>query len=181
MSTRSFRILSALSGIAGVIMLIPSFIINPGPPPNPTVAQLIAFANQYRTSILIGAWLQAVSPVLIILFALAIVHQAGATRRFVGWMTLLGGGILVMTSLIGVTFYLSGVDGNLATTDKLKLVRLFIHKIIVHMLSPQFFTLTIQWLVTDWQNDQLLCYRNGLPTPHWTSWQYIGSSVPPKS
>ena len=102
-------------------MLIPSFIINPGPPPNPTVAQLIAFGNQYHNSILIGAWLQAVSPFLIILFAIAIVHLAGATTRLMGWMTMFGGSILVMTSLVEVTFYLSAVNGNPATTGLISL------------------------------------------------------------
>ena len=100
MSIGLFRILTALCGTLGVIMLIPSFIINPGPPPNPTIAQLIAFGNQYHNSILIGAWLQAVSPFLIILFAIAIVHLAGATTRLMGWMTMFGGSILVMTSLV---------------------------------------------------------------------------------
>lgn len=121
MSIRLFRILTALCGILGVIMLIPSFIINPGPPPNPTVAQLIAFGNQYHNSILIGAWLQAVSPFLIILFAIAIVHLAGAATRLMGWMTMFGGGILVMTSLVEVTFYLSAVNGNPATTGLISL------------------------------------------------------------
>src|SRR6266849_1034788 len=121
MSIRLFRILTALCGILGVIMLIPSFIINPGPPPNPTVAQLIAFGNQYHNSILIGAWLQAVSPFLIILFALAIVHLAGAATRLVGWMTMIGGSILVMTSLVEVTFYLSAVNGNPTTTGLISL------------------------------------------------------------
>jgi hypothetical protein len=116
MSTRLFCILTALCGILGVAMLIPSFLINPGPPPNPTVAQLIAFGNQYHSSILVGAWLQSVSPFLIILFALAIVHQTGATTRLMGWMTIVGGTILVMTSLVEVTFYLSAVNGNPATT-----------------------------------------------------------------
>jgi len=93
-------------------MLIPSFLINPGPLANATVAQLIAFGNQYHSSILIGAWLQAVSPFLLILFALAIVHQAGATTRLAGWMTMVGGSILVMTSLIEVT---SAVNGKSTT------------------------------------------------------------------
>ncbi len=121
MSIRLFRTLTALCGILGVIMLIPSFIINPGPPPNPTVAQLIAFGNQYHNSILIGAWLQAVSPFLIILFAIAIVHLAGAATRLMGWMTVFGGSILVMTSLVEVTFYLSAVNGNPATTGLISL------------------------------------------------------------
>lgn len=84
MSTRLFRILSAISGIAGVIMLIASFSINPGPPSNATSAQLTAFGNQYYTSILWGAWLQAVGPLLNVLFAFAIVCLAGATTRLAG-------------------------------------------------------------------------------------------------
>lgn len=121
MSTRLFRILAALCGIFGVIMLIISFVINPGPQAHPTVAQLIAFRDQYRNAILIGAWLQAVSPPFIVLFAFAIVHLAGATTRLMGWMTLFGGTILVVVSLIEVTFYLSAVNGNPATTGMLSL------------------------------------------------------------
>jgi hypothetical protein len=116
MSTRLFRILAALSCIFGVIMLITSFAINPGPGPNPTLAQLIAFSNQYRNQTLIGAWLQSISPALIVLFAFAIVHLADATTRMAGWMTLFGGIMLMLVSLLEVTFYLSAVDGNPATT-----------------------------------------------------------------
>jgi hypothetical protein len=105
----------------GIAMLIPSFIINPGPPPNPTVAQLITFGNQYHNSIVIGAWLQAVSPFLLILFAFAIVHLAGATTQLVGWMTMMAGTILVMVSLVEVEFYLSAVNGNPATTGLMSL------------------------------------------------------------
>ena len=76
MSTKLFRILTALSGIAGVIMLIISFTINPGPPVHATTAQLAAFATQNFTSILWGAWLQAVGPLLIVLFAFALVCLA---------------------------------------------------------------------------------------------------------
>jgi hypothetical protein len=115
MSTRLFRILSALSGIVGVIMLITSFSINPGPPSNATSAQLIAFGNQYYTSILWGAWLQAVGPLLTVLFAIAIVRLAGATTRLAGWMTLFGGAILMMVSLVEITFYISALDSNPAT------------------------------------------------------------------
>ncbi len=121
MSTKLFRILTALACIIGVVMLITSFVINPGPPPNTTVAQLIAFGNQYRNSVLVGAWLQTISPVFIVFFAFAIVHLAGATTRLVGWMTLFGGFILVLVSLVEVTFYLSAVNGNPATTGLISL------------------------------------------------------------
>ena len=115
MSTKLFRILAALSSIAGVIMLITSFSINPGPPPNATSAQLTAFGNQYYTSILWGAWLQAVGPLLNVLFAFAIVCLAGATTRLAGWMTFFGGTILMMVSLVEITFYMSALNNNPAT------------------------------------------------------------------
>ena len=110
MSTKLFRLLTALCGIAGVIMLIISFSINPGPPSNATSAQLIAFGNQYYTSILWGSWLQAVGPLLSVLFAYAIVCLAGANTRLAGWMTMFGGTILMMVSLIEIVFYMSTLD-----------------------------------------------------------------------
>jgi hypothetical protein len=113
--------LPAISGILGVLLLIPSFLINPGPPPNATVSQLAAFAYRYHNAIALGSWLQAVSPFLIILFALSIVHEAGATTRLVGWMTVVGGTVLVMTSLIEVALYLAAVNGNPATTGLISL------------------------------------------------------------
>ena len=115
MSTKLFRLLTALSSIAGVIMLITSFSINPGPPSNATGAQLIAFGNQYYTSILWGAWLQAVGPLLNVLFAFAIVCLAGATTRLAGWMTFFGGTILMMVSLVEITFYIGALYNNPAT------------------------------------------------------------------
>jgi hypothetical protein len=121
MSTKLFRMLSALAGIVGVIMLITSFSINPGPPSNATSAQLIAFGNQYFTSILWGAWLQAVGPLLTVLFAFAIVSLAGATTRLAGLMTMFGGTILMMVSLVEITFYISALYSNPATTALISL------------------------------------------------------------
>jgi hypothetical protein len=121
MSTRLFRILTALCGILGVIMLITSFAINPGPGPNPTVAQLIEFGKHYRNVTLWGAWLQTIGSLLCVLFAFAIVHLAGATTRLAGWMTMFGGIVLEMVSIIEVTFYLSAVNGNPATTSLISL------------------------------------------------------------
>ncbi len=104
MSTRLFLILSAVSCIIGVIMLNVSFSY-PGPPLDPTTAQMTAFASQHFTSTLSGAWLQATSPLLIVLFAFAVVCLAGATTRLVGWMTFFGGSILMMVSLTEIVFY----------------------------------------------------------------------------
>ncbi|HEV3223775.1 MAG TPA: hypothetical protein VGZ90_12895 [Puia sp.] len=106
-SNRLFCILSGISGIAGVLMLIVSFNINPGPPPGATDEQLISFGHQYYSSILWGAWLQAVGPFFIVLFAIALITQAGAARQFSGMLTLFGAGTLMTVSLIEITFYIA--------------------------------------------------------------------------
>ena len=87
---RSFCTLSGLSGVIGVALLIVSFTINAGPPENATSAELIRFGQQNYAKILWGAWLQAVGPVLIVLFAFSLVHLARATQRLAGWMTFFG-------------------------------------------------------------------------------------------
>ena len=111
-SKRLFCILSGLSGVAGVVLLMLSFTINGGPPPGATGAELVKFGQQNYANILWGAWLQAVGPVLIVLFAFALVHLAGATQRFVGWMTLFGATTLMTVSLIEITFYISALSPN---------------------------------------------------------------------
>jgi hypothetical protein len=85
-STKSFCVLSGLSGIAGLVLLGLSFLINPGLPPGATSAELREFGQQHYSTVLWGAWLQAVGPVLIVLFAFALVHLAGAAARLLGWM-----------------------------------------------------------------------------------------------
>jgi hypothetical protein len=133
MTTRLFSILAALSGILGVIMIITSFAINSAPlPPNPTVAELAAFASQQRNFVLAGSWLQAVGPALIALFALAVVHLAGLTSRFVGQATLFGATILMLVSLVEVTFYIGAINGNPATTA---LMSLNIIRAVQHLYS----------------------------------------------
>jgi hypothetical protein len=102
-----FCVLYGISGILGVVMLIISFNINAGPRPGSTVNQLIAFGHQNYSSILWGAWLQAVAPVFIILFAFALVHLAGASKTIAGWMTFFGSVALMTVSLIEITFYIA--------------------------------------------------------------------------
>ena len=108
-SKRSFCIFSGLSGIIGVVLILVSFNINPGPPPRATNAELMKFGQQYYASVLWGAWLQAVGPVLIVLFAFSLVHLAGATQRLAGWMTFFGATTLMTVSLIEITFYISAL------------------------------------------------------------------------
>ena len=110
MSTKIGSILAAISGMLGVIMLGLSFSLNVGPPSDATTnAQLIAFGHQSFALILWGAWLQAIGPVFIVLFAFRIVSLAGATTRIAGWMTLLGASILMTVSLVEIVFYISAL------------------------------------------------------------------------
>jgi hypothetical protein len=123
-SNRSFGILSGLSGVTGVALIMVSFAINSGPPPGATSAELLKFGQQNYATVLWGAWLQAVGPVLIVLFAFALVHLAGATQRLAGWMTLFGATILMTVSLIEVTFYISALspDPPMMPSISLKLI-----------------------------------------------------------
>jgi hypothetical protein len=120
-STQSFCILSGLSGIAGVILILVSFNINPGPPAGATSTELVKFGQQYYASVLWGAWLQAVGPVLIILFAFSLVHLAGAAHRLAGWMTFFGATILMTVSLIEITFYISALHTDPAMLPAISL------------------------------------------------------------
>jgi len=49
-----------------------------------------------------------------VIFALSLVHLAGATHSLAGWITLLAGATILMVSLVEVTFYLAGVQAAVA-------------------------------------------------------------------
>lgn len=99
-------VFGGLSGVCGVLLLVVSFAINSGPPPGANPAELANFAQQNYARVLWGAWMQAVGPVLIVLFAFVLVHLAGATQQLVGWMTFFGATVLMTVSLIEITFYI---------------------------------------------------------------------------
>jgi hypothetical protein len=121
-SKRSLCILGGLAGAVGVVLLGLSFAINTGPAPNPTTAELMKFGQDNYAKILWGAWLQAVGPVLIVLFAFSLVHLAGATQRLAGWMTFFGATILMTVSLIEITFYISALHADPALMPYISLV-----------------------------------------------------------
>src|SRR6516225_11571729 len=115
MLTRTAAVWAAVSGLAGTCMLGISFAINTGPPAGASGAQLTAFGQQHYDAISWGSWLQAVGPVLIAVFALAIVVLAGATARLAGWMTLFGAATLMTVSLIEITGYIGVLHTSPAT------------------------------------------------------------------
>ena len=108
-SNRVFCLLSGASGIAGVVLLVLSFSINPGLPSSATAAEMIEFARAHFAGELWGAWLQAVGPVFIVLFAFALVKLAGATQSLAGWMTMFGASTLMTVNLIEIMLYISGM------------------------------------------------------------------------
>ena len=115
MLNRTAAAWAAVSGLAGTCMIGISFAINPGPPAGASAGQLTAFGQQHHDAILWGAWLQAVGPVLIVVFALALVVLAGATTRLAGWMTLFGAATLMTVSLIEITGYIGTLHTSPAT------------------------------------------------------------------
>ena len=108
--SKRYSIIGGLSGVIGVAMIVTSFAINPAPPPGLSAADLVSFASQHSHSVLVGAWLQAVGPVLITLFAFVLVHLGRASSTLAGWMTFFGASVLMMVSLIEITFYISALD-----------------------------------------------------------------------
>ena len=106
----TFRIVSGLCGIFGAVALVSSFVMNPAPPAEFTVSQLRDFAVQHHNGIVFGAWLQGMGSLLLVLFAIAVVHLAGATHQFAGWVTLLAGATILMVSLVEINFYLGAVQ-----------------------------------------------------------------------
>jgi hypothetical protein len=105
--TNNIKRLCGISGIIGVIMLVVSFNINPGPPQDASYEQLISFGHEYYASILWGAWLQTIGPFLIILFAFSLVFLSGASQTIGGWMVFFGAIILMTISLIEISFYIA--------------------------------------------------------------------------
>ncbi len=127
-------------GIVGVVLIAVSFNINPGPP-DATSAELMRFGQQYYTSVLWGAWLQAVGPALIVLFAFSLVHLAGATQRLSGWMTFFGAATLMTVSLIEITVYISAlhVDPPMMPFISLKIISAVQHLYFI-VAAPALFS-----------------------------------------
>lgn len=145
MSTRSYRLIGGLAGIAGIILLGLSFAINAGPPENASSAELVKFGQENYAHILWGAWMQAVGPVFIILFALCLVHLAGAAERLSGSMTLFGATVLMTVSLIEITFYMSALhaDPEVLPFISLKLISAVQHLYFMIAAPALFFPLGI--------------------------------------
>ncbi len=52
--------------------------------------------------------------------------------------------------------------------DIIELVELFVKKVSLEWVSPQFFTLTIYWKDDEWETDRAVCFKGGFPAPMWS-------------
>jgi hypothetical protein len=147
MNRKLFSRLIALSGISGVVILITSFIINSGPPPNPTLGEFIAFGKAHYDSIMLGAWAQAVSPPLIVIFALGVVYLSGDSQKFPGILTFFGAIILIIVSMIEITFYFSAVTGTPSTTGIISMELISAVQRLYSIIAAPMFFFTFSWVI----------------------------------
>jgi hypothetical protein len=52
--------------------------------------------------------------------------------------------------------------------DIRELIDLFVAKVALAWISPQFFELTIYWKDDEWETDHAVCFKGGCPSPHWS-------------
>ena len=76
---------------------------------------MTAYGQQHHDAILWGAWLQAVGPVFIVVFAFTIVLLAGAAGRLAEWMTLFGAATFMTVSLGEIVVYIGALHTSPAT------------------------------------------------------------------
>jgi hypothetical protein len=148
-SSKTFCILGASSAITGVLLIFISFMINPGPPPNATLTQLVTFGQQHIKTILWGAWLQAVGPVFIVLFSFALVQLSGTACRISGMMTNFGANILMTVSLIEITFYICALFPNPAGMGQIGITLINSAQHLYFFVAAPAFFIPLGFLILD--------------------------------
>lgn len=143
MSARRTRLLTALSGILGTILLGLYFGIGAGVglatlPPEATQAQIVSMATQYHDLWYLGTWLQGTGTLLSVIFFLSLVQQAGSSAKLSGVLTLLGSAVLLGVVLIEGVFTIdlaqAAADGHQATSvTSFDLMTVFSH---IYPIAP---------------------------------------------
>jgi hypothetical protein len=145
MTKPSHIYLTSACGLAGTIALTLYFSAPfnwmPLPPPDATMEQVTAFGKNYHTAILVDTWLQQFGTILSVIFALALVHLAGASKTFAGRLTLLASSIVTSLSLAEGTFALcavqAGDNGHFESSlTCFELTNVFVH---IFLLAPSLF------------------------------------------
>lgn len=100
---RRLRILAALAGIAGPVLLAAYFIapaLAGWPYAAESPGKLIAYANAHRLLFYAGGWLQVTGALLSIVFLLVLLQITGALRTLAGSATLTGCAVLLSVVVV---------------------------------------------------------------------------------
>jgi hypothetical protein len=137
--------LTALVGVLGTLALgvYYSTVLVPLPADNATAAQVMTLGLHYRTAILLDVALQVGGSALSVIFALTLIHLAGAAGRLAGRLAVMAGAVVLGLALAEGTFALGVVQAAsnghpqaaLACFD---LTNVFIH---IFLLAPSLFLL----------------------------------------
>ena len=125
MSAQSSRILIALCGIVGTILLGVYFGVGFSVglaqlPPDTTAAQVVSLGKEYRNLWFLGTWLQATGSLLTVIFFLALVQRAGRIVSLAGLLTIVGSAVLLAVVLVEGVFSIdlaqAAVNGHSTTS-----------------------------------------------------------------
>ncbi len=96
---RRLRMLGALAGIIGSLLLIFYFItpvlLGNWPSAGESPGKLAAYATAHRTLFYLGGWLQGTGALLSVVFLLVLLQRTGARRTLAGSATLIGCAVLL--------------------------------------------------------------------------------------
>ena len=132
-ATRPFRLLAAVSGIAGVIALGVDF---GGAPPLPALdasaIQVAEVGARYHGILFLGAWLQATGTLLCVVFFGALVRLSAATTRLAGMLTMVGAATLLAVAAVEGAFTIdwaqAAVNGHAAAAlTSYDVMSVFVH------------------------------------------------------
>ncbi|MEO8972676.1 MAG: hypothetical protein ABI406_13885 [Ktedonobacteraceae bacterium] len=109
MSTQQSRILIALSGILGTVLLGAYFGVGFSVglaqlPLDSTAAQIVSIGKEYRNLWFLGTWLQGTGSLLSIVFFLALVQRTGRIASLAGLLTIVGSAVLLAVVLVEGVF-----------------------------------------------------------------------------
>ena len=114
------RLLGALSGIVGPILLVIYFAtpaLTSWPHAGATPDELIRYATSHELLFYVGGWLQATGALLSIMFFLVLLQLSGALRRLSGLATLVGCALLLSVVVLEAAL-LEAVPMAAAAGDK---------------------------------------------------------------
>jgi hypothetical protein len=95
---RRLRVLGALAGIIGPVLLVAYFItplFTSWPSPGESPGKLAAYASAHRQLFYLGGWLQATGALLSVVFLLVLLQHSGARRTLAGAAALTGCAVLL--------------------------------------------------------------------------------------